>query len=218
VADSEDRIQFGSFTLARQRRQLLASGAEVHLSPKAFALLAFLIEQRPRVVTKRELIDLLWPDTFVEEQNVKNLVNELRAALGDRAKAPQFIRTAFGLGYAFCFEAVQEQTQARGTLVAAYLVAPAHLYTIFSGRNLLGRGSDCSVILDARGVSRHHSTITASGAELLVEDLESKNGTWLNESRIDSPARLYDGDLLRLGTAAMTVRIASDEETSTIAR
>jgi DNA-binding winged helix-turn-helix (wHTH) protein len=218
MADYEERIEFDGFTLARDRRQLLDGGVEVRLSPKAFALLACLVERRPRVVSKRELMDLLWPDVIVEEQNVKNLVNELRTALGDRAKAPRFIRTAFGLGYAFCGDVSGPDAAAVQPLVAAHLVAAGHLHTIFAGENLLGRGADCSVILDGRGVSRHHARITASTAGLVVEDLGSKNGTWLNDCRIDSPRPLHHGDTLRAGTVALTVHLIDGGVTSTIVR
>ena len=99
------RIRFGPFTLDLESRQLTNAGEEIHLEPKAFELLSALVLERPKVVSKADLQERLWPGTFVAEANLSNLVAEIRAALGDPARAPKFVRTAHGFGYAFCGEA-----------------------------------------------------------------------------------------------------------------
>ena len=76
-------------------------------SPKAFELLGTLVMDRPKVLSKEVLQQRLWPETFVAEANLSNLVAEIREALGDRARTPLFIRTAHGFGYAFCGDATQ---------------------------------------------------------------------------------------------------------------
>src|SRR4051812_9960825 len=96
------RIQFGPFTLDFGTRQVVRETQPLHLTPKAFELLATLVLARPRVLSKKDLQERLWPDTFVAEANLSNLVAEIREALDDRARAPLFIRTAHGFGYAFC--------------------------------------------------------------------------------------------------------------------
>ena len=99
-------IRFGAFTLCRHSRQLMNNGREIHLTPKAFQLLVTLADDRPNVLSKAMLQQRLWPDTFVAEANLSNLVAEIRKALGDRGRAPQWVRTAHGFGYAFCGEAI----------------------------------------------------------------------------------------------------------------
>src|SRR6185436_13733340 len=99
------RIRFGPFVLDLDTRQLTQDNREIHLSPKAFELLVTLARDRPRVLSKADLQQRLWPETFVAEANLSNLVAEIREALGDRARAPLFIRTAHGFGYAFSGEA-----------------------------------------------------------------------------------------------------------------
>ena len=89
-------ISFGRFTVDLDRRQLTHGGREVHISSKAFELLVMLAGARPKVLSKKELHKRLWPTTFVAEANLSNLVAEIRQALGDRARAPLFIRTAHG--------------------------------------------------------------------------------------------------------------------------
>jgi DNA-binding winged helix-turn-helix (wHTH) protein len=80
----------------------------VHVSPKAFALLAALIERRPKALSKDELHKLLWPDAFVSDANLPNLVAQLREILGDDAHEPRVIRTVPRFGYAFRADVVPE--------------------------------------------------------------------------------------------------------------
>jgi DNA-binding winged helix-turn-helix (wHTH) protein len=96
------KIRFGPFTFDLDTRQLTQGAVEIRLSPKAFELLATLVLDRPRVLSKAVLLKRLWPETFVEEANLSNLVAEIREALGDQARAPSYVRTAHGFGYAFC--------------------------------------------------------------------------------------------------------------------
>ena len=96
--------RFGDFTLDHDIRQLFLSRAEVHLSPKAFELLAVLLANRSRAVSKAELQQHLWPSTFVEETNLAGLVAEIRRALRDSASSPVFVRTVYGFGYRFVGE------------------------------------------------------------------------------------------------------------------
>ena len=76
-------LQFGAFVFHADRRQLLRDGAEVHLTPKAFDLLALLIARAPAVVPKAEIHEQLWPGTFVSDATLAGLVKEVRRALGD---------------------------------------------------------------------------------------------------------------------------------------
>lgn len=92
---------FGKFTIDEGRRQLLCAGEGVRLSPKTFQLLTALVHESPRAISKADLQNQLWPGTFVTDGSLANLVTELRGALGDDARDPQFIRTLYGFGYSF---------------------------------------------------------------------------------------------------------------------
>lgn len=113
--------RFGGFTLDESRRQLFGKAGPVHLTPKAFQLLSILIEERPRAVAKADLQERLWPATFVSEGNLAGLIVELRAALADDARDPQFVRTAYGFGYAFTSEVqeISEEPASNATLALA---------------------------------------------------------------------------------------------------
>jgi Tol biopolymer transport system component/DNA-binding winged helix-turn-helix (wHTH) protein len=98
-------VLFGDFELDRERRQLLRSGGPVPLEPKAFELLSLLVERRPRVLSRAQIRDVVWPGVFIAESTLNQSVNSIRQALEDDARQPRFIRTAHGFGYAFCAEA-----------------------------------------------------------------------------------------------------------------
>jgi DNA-binding winged helix-turn-helix (wHTH) protein len=79
--------RFGRFVLDVARRRLLANGEVGTLGSRAFEVLRILVEQRPRVVTKAELLDLVWPGLVVEENNLQVQISALRKVLGPGAIA-----------------------------------------------------------------------------------------------------------------------------------
>ena len=96
------RYAFGPFVLLPEQRQLLdANGDRVILRGLVFDLLLLLVENRGRVVEKSEILDALWPDTVVEENNLNQTVSALRQALGDDPRTPRYIATIRGRGYQF---------------------------------------------------------------------------------------------------------------------
>jgi DNA-binding winged helix-turn-helix (wHTH) protein len=95
---SDTTLEFGHFRLLMRRRQLLADGVPVELGTRAFDLLMVLIDADGALVTKDELLALVWPGTFVDASSLKVQVCALRKALGEDR---DFIRTEFGRGYRF---------------------------------------------------------------------------------------------------------------------
>jgi DNA-binding winged helix-turn-helix (wHTH) protein len=94
----EASIEFGRIRVLLRRRRLLADGVAVELGTRAFDLLLVLLEADGALVTKKELLDRVWPSVVVSEENLKVQISALRKALGaDR----HLIRTEFGLGYRF---------------------------------------------------------------------------------------------------------------------
>ena len=210
---------FGSFRLDPDTRQLLHDGGEIHLSPKAFELLVVLVVNRPRAVSKAELQERLWPSTFVEETNLAGLAAEIRRALGDSATQPVFVRTVYGFGYRFIGEVVEDGggKPAAPSGPRLCLIVENRPVLLLEGPNIIGRAPDATILCDAKGVSRHHARILVSNGEATLEDLGSKNGTYLRRERITS-ARLSDGDQIQLGTASLTFRVGLPLElTDTVA-
>jgi pimeloyl-ACP methyl ester carboxylesterase len=98
---SEQRLSFGDFQFDPATGDLHGSSGLVQLTPKALELLGYLTSRAGRLVTKRELLDALWPDVFVTDGVLKVCVREIRRALGDDAHTPKFIETAHRRGYRF---------------------------------------------------------------------------------------------------------------------
>jgi DNA-binding winged helix-turn-helix (wHTH) protein/TolB-like protein/Tfp pilus assembly protein PilF len=94
--------RFDEFTLDLARRRLTGAGPEpLALSGRAFEVLAFLLANRDRMVSKRELLDAVWPRMVVEENNLTQAISGLRRVLGDSRESPRFIATIAGRGYQF---------------------------------------------------------------------------------------------------------------------
>jgi TolB-like protein/DNA-binding winged helix-turn-helix (wHTH) protein/Flp pilus assembly protein TadD len=92
---------FGQFVLDPGRRTLSHADSPVSLTPKAFDVLTFLVQNPNRLVTKEELLQAVWGDTFVEEGNLKQYISHLRKALGDNSEDPRLIVTIARKGYQF---------------------------------------------------------------------------------------------------------------------
>jgi DNA-binding winged helix-turn-helix (wHTH) protein len=200
------RVQFGEFTLDRAARQLLRSGKELRLEPKAFALLDLLVERRPEAVSKPEIRDRLWPETFVLESNLTGLVAQIREALGDDRRRAKYIRTVHGFGYAFSGEDGEAAADALAPRVAPRVIWEKRIIPLAPGENVLGRDDDVAVRIDSPGVSRRHARIVVEKGRAVLEDLGSKNGTFLRENRLDGPGVLADGDTIRLGRLLLVYR------------
>jgi DNA-binding winged helix-turn-helix (wHTH) protein/tetratricopeptide (TPR) repeat protein len=115
--------EFGPFRLNPRKRLLYRGGAPVSLTPKAIETLLVLVENRGRVVSKDELMKLLWPDSFVEESNLSQNIFLLRKALGASTEERRYILTVPGRGYQFT-ESVRELGEREEQEVA--LVVESH--------------------------------------------------------------------------------------------
>jgi len=156
------RLAFADSVLDLDTRRLQRGGRDVHLPPKTFQLLEILIRQRPRVVTKGELDELLWPKTYVARSSLSRLIAELRAALGDGARDAKIIRTVHAVGYAFCAPLAPGTASARKQ-AAITLQWGERTFPLDEGEYVLGRDEGCRVVIDAEGVSRRHARVTVCG-------------------------------------------------------
>jgi DNA-binding winged helix-turn-helix (wHTH) protein len=213
-------LQFAACTLDVDGRQLGRDGREQHLTPKAFDLLVTLVEARPRVVSKTDLINRLWPDTFVSEANLPVLVGEVREAIGDNARTPALIRTHHRHGYSFIGSVLEVARKA-----SERVQGPTPVLRVGQRRVLLGAGpitvgrdTSADVVINDASVSRHHARITVRGLSADVEDLESKNGTRVGGERIRS-RRLESGDQVWFGAveAEFSVELPEGGTTCTLA-
>ena len=213
-------MRFGGFVLDSEGRRLLRDGQHVPLGPKAFELLDFLVERRPRALSKAQLRDRLWPRVAASASSLATVVSELRRALDDDPRRPRFLRTVYGFGYAFCGEAPPPQTTGpEAGPKDPRLIWERREFPLREGENLLGRSQDAAARIDAATVSRHHARILVSKDGATLEDLGSKNGTFLRGQRLSAPRALRDGDEIALGRIRLTFRMPSGQaSTQTEAR
>jgi DNA-binding winged helix-turn-helix (wHTH) protein len=179
--------------------ELRRGGKVVSLPPRAFQLLALLLQQRPRPISHHQLRDALWPDAHVGYTSLAQLVTEVRKAIGDTDPRARLIRTVPRVGYAFVAPVVDEQ-QPGSPRLAGTFVAEDREFFIPQGETLVGRGTECGVRLPSARVSRVHARVRADARGVAVEDAGSKNGTWVNGARQQGPTLLSEGDEVAFGT------------------
>ena len=210
------RVTFGDFVLDRGTRQLRRGEEERRLGSKAFELLELLLNQRPNVVARERIRDRVWPGTFVSESTLSTVVAELRAALDEDPKRPRFLRTVHGVGFAFCGPATETGPRVPAGRTVYRLVLEDREIVLRPGENVLGRVEDGVVWLESPSVSRRHARILVEEGKVVLEDLASKNGTFVRGERIAVPTRLADGDVFRLGRVSMKLRAGqADQSTRT---
>lgn len=208
------KARFDDFVIDSETRQLTRGGGEIHLSPKAFAVLCALVERRPNVVPKADLFGQIWPDAFVVEGNLNVLVGEIRRALGDDPQGPRFIRTVHGVGYAFCATAADLDRAAAAEAPPAaagarfWLTWKTQTFALADGDSIIGRDPRSQVWLEHDGVSRRHAQIRIGGEadRPTLTDLGSTNGTSVNGTRVDRPTPLADGDVIKVGSVSVKFR------------
>jgi DNA-binding winged helix-turn-helix (wHTH) protein len=191
-------VRFAEFVFDEDRRQLLRGSEPVHLEPKAFELLALLLSRRPNAISKLEIRETIWPHTTVSESSLPGLVGDLRAALGDDWAAPKLIRTVRGYGYAFCGTTLDD----RGLTSAACRWIVLHAdreIPLPEGTHLIGRGETCLIRCESPRVSRHHAQVRVTASAAFIEDLGSRNGTWLRGERIEGALEIQPGDTVSVG-------------------
>src|SRR5271169_6644773 len=97
----DNLYRFGQFALDSRKRTVSRANSPVSLTPKAFDVLLFLVQNPNRLVTKEELLQAVWGDTFVEEGNLTQYISHLRKALGDNSEDARLIVTIARKGYQF---------------------------------------------------------------------------------------------------------------------
>jgi len=206
------RLSFSDFLLDLDRRELRRLGEPVRLPPKVFSLLEYLMRNQPKAISKEELLEHIWPAPFVSEANLSGLVADLRAALDDDSREPRYVRTVHGFGYAWVGEAVPigdlaEERLNRASAQTFRILFERQEIDLIEGENILGREPGVIVWIDDLSVSRRHARIQIEGDVALLADLESKNGTFLRGQKLTAPARIDDGDEIKIGNMKLTVRV-----------
>jgi DNA-binding winged helix-turn-helix (wHTH) protein len=200
--------------------RLLQSGRTVHLRPKAMDVLVFLAERAGSVVPQEEIMDTVWAREFIGDSALKTAIHELRTALGDDPENPSIIETIVKRGYRLMTPVEREEIP-RPTEVGDSpfrLIFGDRQIPLPEGESIIGRAPEALVRIDSTKVSRRHARITVSGGRAVLEDLGSKNGTFVADRRIMGPTELGSGDHVLVGQTVLVFRIvgiAGTTETAT---
>ncbi len=152
-------VHFPPFHLPPHVDVLYCDNAAVALEPQAVRVLRYLVEQRQRVVSKEELLEKLWPDTFTTDDVLKKAVSQARRALGDDATAPRFIRTLHGRGYQFIGELGGQSVVAPITPITN--AAPTHHDPDYD--QLFGRSAEWQMLC-----AEYRNALNGAGRPVLI--------------------------------------------------
>ncbi len=183
---SPRRYHFGAFELELDERRLLKDGAAIPLRPRAFSLLAALVDRAGHLVTKDDLFDRVWPNVVVEETALRGQLSALRKVLGADA-----IATVSGQGYRFALPVTLREAEVQRPSISRHNLP--HQLTSFIGRE--------QEIVKLRALVTTHRLVTLTGAggagktrlalELAARSLDAfPDGVWLVELAALSDAQL----------------------------
>ncbi len=137
---NEQRIIFDPFSLDLVNECLWQGSKAIKLRPKAFAVLNYLLARPGQLVTKEELLNSIWPETFVSDAVLKVMIRQLREALDDDPKSPRFIETAHRRGYRFIGQiAESEQVTPNQEVGSVRTIPSSHLPAEDSSWGFVGR-------------------------------------------------------------------------------
>jgi DNA-binding winged helix-turn-helix (wHTH) protein len=202
-------FRFGEFHLDIAAYALSRAGKRIRLEKMPMELLILLVGNAGTLVDRSTIQAALWgSDVFVEHDSAINTaVRKIRQALDDDADKARFVETVVGKGYRFI--APIEGRTARRPLPTCCVTRGKQEFMLGRGENLLGRDADARVYIDHPSVSRRHAQISIGPNRATLEDLESRNGTFLSGRRIDSPAEIHHGAIIGLGPIILTFRVLS---------
>lgn len=190
-------------------------GREVRLRPRAMDVLTALAFAAGELVSKRSLIDEVWRTEFVSDHALTQVIAELRAALGDDAGSPSFIENIPRRGYrlvAPVIPVVESSVTNLGVSMPFKLETEDGSRALAQGQNVIGRTEEADICLDKTEVSRCHAMITVQGTTAVIEDLGSKNGTFVNGRQLDGPTTLNNGDEIWIGRSVARMRFLIEGE------
>ncbi len=214
---TRSRLQVGAWTVDADSGLLTQGETSVRVRPKAMDLLLALAENPGELLSKEFLIARVWPDVVVGDGSLSVAVGELRKALGDHSGAPEYIETIPRRGYRLSAKVSMDEGKDANTEGSHFWLTGAGLeFELLQGENVIGRSPDAYIRIESPRVSRLHARITVDGDTALIEDMGSKNGTFVGNTRVDGPIPLVHGDQLRLGQLAAILSVAVADRQSTL--
>ncbi|MCA1560073.1 MAG: FHA domain-containing protein [Acidobacteria bacterium] len=216
-------FRFGEFELDVAAYALRRAGQRIKLEKIPMEVLVLLVRKAGILVNRTEIQAALWgSDVFVDQDAAINTaIRKIRRALADDAEHPRFVETVVGKGYRFIAPLeihgadlyLEGSSVGRGRLssdpldhrLPNYLVTRGkRQFVLNRGENLLGRDPEATVYIDHPSVSRRHARLSIHSARAVLEDLKSRNGTFLDGRHIETPTEIQHGAIIGLGPITLT--------------
>lgn len=214
---SSDRGSFhlGDWKVEPTLGRISRNGRYVRLRPRAMDVLVTLALAAGELVSKRNLIDAVWRTEFVSDHALTQVIAEIRAALGDDARKPEFIQNIPRRGYRLVADV---NLVSKAGELANKALLPFRLqgddvdHPLVQGQNVIGRATDADIYINRTEVSRCHAKVVVQGSTASIEDLGSKNGTYLNGRILEEPTTLSNGDEIWIGRRVARLRFLIEGE------
>jgi len=201
-------FHIGEWLVEPELNRIERKDETLHLEPKIMEVLVHLARHGPRVVTRQQLIDWVWNGDFITDNTLTHAIAEIRRALGDSASNPRYIETIHRRGYRVPMRVIDLDVQPFPTVEGSHrfkVIFDHREIDLKEGENLIGRLPGASLRIESIQVSRRHARITVEGAHAFLEDLDSKNGTLLNDSPVHGRRPLFSGDRISLGGGSIAM-------------
>jgi len=178
----------------------------LRLEKMPMEILMLLVQRAGTLVQRSEIQAMLWgPDVYVEHDSAINTaVRKIRRTLGDDAGNPRFVETVVGKGYRF-IASIESNAGPRARISPSYCVTRGKQeFALEEGETVFGRDPTAGVYVDHPSVSRRHACISIGSPGAVLEDLKSRNGTFVNGRRINRPTKIDHGAVISLGPITLT--------------
>lgn len=205
--------RFGPFLYDDAERCLFRDDVEVPLTHKSRELLLLFLENPRRLLPREKIVARVWGAAAVTDEAVSAQIAKLRRALGDGGD--DLLKMVRREGYRWDAEVRVEDAAPRRAVREVSrpsrgprfrLVLEDREVQLVEGPNVIGRDSESALWIDEASVSRFHAQVVVTGGRARLEDLGSKNGTYLNGRRISRPEPLSNGDEIRIGVVEIVFR------------
>src|SRR5689334_5375836 len=171
-------------------------------------VLILLVRRNGALVGRDEIRAALWGSrVFEHDAAINTAIRKIRHVLEDDADMPRFVETVVGKGYRFVMSMTRGSTGsfAQRTAVSSHSVCRGkHEFFLETGDNFIGRDPAAQICVDHPSVSRRHAKIVLRAGQATLEDLDSRNGTFVNGRRLDAPTELGHGAVIGLGPITLT--------------
>jgi DNA-binding winged helix-turn-helix (wHTH) protein len=186
----------------------------VHLEPRVMDVLVCLAERAGEVVSREEIIDVVWATEFIAANTLTHAIAEIRHALCDDARTPSYIQTIPKRGYRLIARVEFDDPRPRASNARRYglaLMVDDRSTPLVNGEYLIGRTDEADIRVDTPEVSRRHAVLVVRRGTVSVEDLGSKNGTFLDGRPVTGREVVRPGAIIRLGRHTARIRVVGAE-------